>query len=270
MFVVVIWRSFKRFIILSRHMNMSFIDVTSDPKASLPLQNHSSVDMGYVSSDCNEDQDFWSQLPNCTDADLLTKNPPKLRRSSRLRKNIESSTMSTPCAPPYSSQNSAPGSLETSQPYLNPMQMDPYGLAPNGPLHMNSSDVCTPAFMYVQPIRKTYAQPLDQTIPSFGREVERMSSLDDDDDDDDNWSSESLYSDSETTLSRRTQSSTGRSLRSCGRVGYRRSSQRHAANQRERKRMKTINDAFEVLREKVPIAGTGDRKLSKVSSNNTS
>ncbi len=39
--------------------------------------------------------------------------------------------------------------------------------------------------------------------------------------------------------------------------------QRNAANQRERKRMKTINDAFEGLRDRIPLAG-GDRKLSKV------
>ena len=39
--------------------------------------------------------------------------------------------------------------------------------------------------------------------------------------------------------------------------------QRNAANQRERKRMKTINEAFEGLRDRIPLAG-GDRKLSKV------
>ncbi len=39
--------------------------------------------------------------------------------------------------------------------------------------------------------------------------------------------------------------------------------QRNAANQRERKRMRTINEAFEGLRERVPLA-SGDRKLSKV------
>ena len=40
--------------------------------------------------------------------------------------------------------------------------------------------------------------------------------------------------------------------------------QRQAANQRERKRMKTINDAFEGLRERIPVSSGGDRKLSKV------
>ena len=39
--------------------------------------------------------------------------------------------------------------------------------------------------------------------------------------------------------------------------------QRHAANTRERRRMKTINDAFEGLRARVPVA-RDDRKLSKV------
>lgn len=39
--------------------------------------------------------------------------------------------------------------------------------------------------------------------------------------------------------------------------------QRQAANQRERKRMRTINEAFEGLRERIPLA-SGDRKLSKV------
>ena len=39
--------------------------------------------------------------------------------------------------------------------------------------------------------------------------------------------------------------------------------QRNAANQRERKRMRTINEAFEGLRDRIPLAG-GDRKLSKV------
>jgi hypothetical protein len=40
--------------------------------------------------------------------------------------------------------------------------------------------------------------------------------------------------------------------------------QRRAANLRERKRMKTINDAFDCLRERIPVAGGPDRKLSKV------
>lgn len=39
---------------------------------------------------------------------------------------------------------------------------------------------------------------------------------------------------------------------------------RQAANMRERKRMKTINDAFEGLRAKVPIANDSEKKLSKV------
>ncbi|RUS88147.1 hypothetical protein EGW08_004109 [Elysia chlorotica] len=43
--------------------------------------------------------------------------------------------------------------------------------------------------------------------------------------------------------------------------------QRKAANMRERKRMKSINDAFEQLRDRIPMAATnikGDRKVSKV------
>ncbi|KAK3797644.1 hypothetical protein RRG08_054670 [Elysia crispata] len=43
--------------------------------------------------------------------------------------------------------------------------------------------------------------------------------------------------------------------------------QRKAANMRERKRMKSINDAFEQLRDRIPLAATsikGDRKVSKV------
>lgn len=43
--------------------------------------------------------------------------------------------------------------------------------------------------------------------------------------------------------------------------GRKRVNQRHAANLRERKRMRTINDAFEGLRARVPAA---DKKLSKV------
>ncbi|ELT97115.1 hypothetical protein CAPTEDRAFT_48001, partial [Capitella teleta] len=39
--------------------------------------------------------------------------------------------------------------------------------------------------------------------------------------------------------------------------------QRHAANQRERRRMRTINEAFEGLREKIP-AVCHNKKLSKV------
>ena len=45
--------------------------------------------------------------------------------------------------------------------------------------------------------------------------------------------------------------------------GVKRVHQRQAANQRERKRMKTINDAFEGLRVRIPMA-CADRKLSKV------
>ena len=44
---------------------------------------------------------------------------------------------------------------------------------------------------------------------------------------------------------------------------YRKLHQRQAANMRERRRMKTINDAFECLRERIPIFGA-DKKLSKV------
>lgn len=43
--------------------------------------------------------------------------------------------------------------------------------------------------------------------------------------------------------------------------------QRKAANMRERKRMKSINDAFEQLRDRIPLAATslkGDRRVSKV------
>ena len=40
--------------------------------------------------------------------------------------------------------------------------------------------------------------------------------------------------------------------------------QRRAANMRERKRMKTINEAFDSLRERIPVAGGAERKLSKV------
>ncbi|GFO41983.1 pancreas transcription factor 1 subunit alpha [Plakobranchus ocellatus] len=43
--------------------------------------------------------------------------------------------------------------------------------------------------------------------------------------------------------------------------------QRKAANMRERRRMKSINDAFEQLRDRIPLAATnvkGDRRVSKV------
>ena len=40
--------------------------------------------------------------------------------------------------------------------------------------------------------------------------------------------------------------------------------QRKAANMRERRRMKCINDAFEVLRSCIPSDGQSDRRLSKV------
>lgn len=40
--------------------------------------------------------------------------------------------------------------------------------------------------------------------------------------------------------------------------------QRKAANMRERRRMKSINDAFDSLRKCIPITDTVDRKLSKV------
>lgn len=49
-----------------------------------------------------------------------------------------------------------------------------------------------------------------------------------------------------------------------GKKQTRKSIQRQAANMRERKRMKTINDAFEGLRAKVPFATESDKKLSKV------
>lgn len=40
--------------------------------------------------------------------------------------------------------------------------------------------------------------------------------------------------------------------------------QRKAANMRERRRMKSINDAFDSLRKCIPVTDTVDRKLSKV------
>ncbi|ESP01786.1 hypothetical protein LOTGIDRAFT_70439, partial [Lottia gigantea] len=40
--------------------------------------------------------------------------------------------------------------------------------------------------------------------------------------------------------------------------------QRRAANLRERKRMKSINDAFENLRTCIPATENADRRLSKV------
>lgn len=43
----------------------------------------------------------------------------------------------------------------------------------------------------------------------------------------------------------------------------RKTQQRNAANQRERKRMKIINDAFDGLRDRIPLE-CNDRKLSKV------
>ncbi|XP_064648522.1 pancreas transcription factor 1 subunit alpha-like [Lineus longissimus] len=48
-----------------------------------------------------------------------------------------------------------------------------------------------------------------------------------------------------------------------GKNPLRRVQQRYAANQRERKRMKSINDAFEGLRERIPEA-KADKKMSKV------
>ncbi|ESO07265.1 hypothetical protein HELRODRAFT_76346, partial [Helobdella robusta] len=44
------------------------------------------------------------------------------------------------------------------------------------------------------------------------------------------------------------------------------SNQRQAANSRERKRMKTMNSAFEILRQRLPMRckSLGDKKLSKV------
>ena len=41
--------------------------------------------------------------------------------------------------------------------------------------------------------------------------------------------------------------------------------QRKAANMRERRRMKSINDAFEHLRRRIPSTQAQDRRLSKVS-----
>lgn len=40
--------------------------------------------------------------------------------------------------------------------------------------------------------------------------------------------------------------------------------QRSAANQRERRRMKSINDAFDILRDSIPTSVNADRRLSKV------
>ncbi|XP_074658738.1 pancreas transcription factor 1 subunit alpha-like [Tubulanus polymorphus] len=52
--------------------------------------------------------------------------------------------------------------------------------------------------------------------------------------------------------------------RKCGgRQPVKRVQQRYAANMRERKRMKSINDAFEGLRTRIPLV-RGDKKLSKV------
>lgn len=48
-----------------------------------------------------------------------------------------------------------------------------------------------------------------------------------------------------------------------GTVTRKRHHQRNAANMRERRRMRTINDAFEGLRTRIPLA-SNDRKLSKV------
>lgn len=45
---------------------------------------------------------------------------------------------------------------------------------------------------------------------------------------------------------------------------YRKTQQRTAANQRERKRMKSINDAFENLKESIPLPLNERKKLSKV------
>ena len=53
------------------------------------------------------------------------------------------------------------------------------------------------------------------------------------------------------------------SIRGHGRHPYKKHHQRHAANQRERKRMRTINDAFEGLRERIPHV-CNNKKLSKV------
>lgn len=40
--------------------------------------------------------------------------------------------------------------------------------------------------------------------------------------------------------------------------------QRSAANQRERRRMKSINDAFDILRQSIPSTINADRRMSKV------
>ena len=88
-------------------------------------------------------------------------------------------------------------------------------------------------------------------------------------DEEGNWSCESIYSDNETrngisdVLGEGAQGNSDSGPGRPRRAG-KRNHQRHAANQRERKRMKTINDAFEGLRERIPVAGGGDRKLSKV------
>ena len=53
-------------------------------------------------------------------------------------------------------------------------------------------------------------------------------------------------------------------MKKTGKPPVRRVFQRKAANMRERRRMKSINDAFDSLRKCIPIADTVDRKLSKV------
>ncbi|KAL4222062.1 Pancreas transcription factor 1 subunit alpha [Mactra antiquata] len=53
-------------------------------------------------------------------------------------------------------------------------------------------------------------------------------------------------------------------VRKSGRVGGKKILQRKAANMRERRRMKSINDAFDSLRKCIPVTESVDRKLSKV------
>lgn len=85
-------------------------------------------------------------------------------------------------------------------------------------------------------------------------------------DDGSSWSPHSLDDSGFSELSAITSDYTSckRNSVDCRSAPLKRNRQRNAANQRERKRMKTINDAFEGLRDRIPLPGGGDSKLSKV------
>ncbi|WAQ94055.1 PTF1A-like protein [Mya arenaria] len=53
-------------------------------------------------------------------------------------------------------------------------------------------------------------------------------------------------------------------MKKSGKGHFRKVQQRKAANMRERRRMKSINDAFDCLRKCLPVQDTVERKLSKV------